>query len=159
MSCVRPPTHPPVRPFIHHAWQNLNVEHYIQTVQPFFISALFIDSFGGYHFTPLSLTLTLPGGHKVSAKQTLLDLYVHKYILFSVYVCVCVSGAPNLPPSLAFCISLSVCLSATLMSTSNFHWVIVSFSPAVPVRPFMLASLSSPLSSELRWTIGYIIML
>ena len=104
----------PVRPFVHHAWQNLNVEHYIQTVQPFFISALCIDSFGGYHFTPLSLTLTLPGGHKVSAKHTLLDLYVHKYILFSVYVCVCVCVCLVLQICLPPCLSVYLCLSVCL---------------------------------------------
>ena len=34
-----------------------------------------------YHFVPLSLTLTLLGGHKVSAKQNLLALFSHKLFI------------------------------------------------------------------------------
>ena len=33
---------------------------------------MFIGTYGFYHFIPLSVTLTLAGGHKVSTKQNLL---------------------------------------------------------------------------------------
>ena len=46
---------------------------YTQTVQPvLFIPAMLIGSIDFYHFIPLSLTLTLGGGHKISTKQNLL---------------------------------------------------------------------------------------
>ena len=49
--------------------KKFNVGHYAQAFQPiFFISAMFICA-NDYHFIPFSLTLTLPGGHMVSAKQ------------------------------------------------------------------------------------------
>ena len=38
----------------------------------FFVPATIIGFFDFCHFTPLLLTLTLPGGHKVNAKQNLL---------------------------------------------------------------------------------------
>ena len=40
--------------------------------QSFFIPAMLTGTINFYHFIPLSLTLTLPEGHKVSAKQNLL---------------------------------------------------------------------------------------
>ena len=47
--------------------------HYMQTVQQiFFIPAMLIGTISLYHFIPLSLTLALPGGHKVSTKHNLL---------------------------------------------------------------------------------------
>ena len=49
------------------------VGHYTQTLEPFFFSYLTIDF---YHFTPLSLALTSPGGHKVSTKQNLLSSFL-----------------------------------------------------------------------------------
>ena len=53
--------------------KNFNIGHYMQTVQPkFLIPAMFIGTIGFYHFIPLSLILTLPGCHRVSAKQNLL---------------------------------------------------------------------------------------
>ena len=54
--------------------KNFNFVHYMQTVKPiFFISAVLIGTIDFfYHLIPRSLTLTLPGGHKVSAKQNLL---------------------------------------------------------------------------------------
>ena len=39
------------------------------------ISVMLIGTIDFYHLIPLSLTLTLPGGHKVSAKQNLLASY------------------------------------------------------------------------------------
>ena len=50
---------------------NLNVGHYV-LASFFFIPAMLIiliDTIDFSHFMPLSLTLTLAGGHKVSAKQ------------------------------------------------------------------------------------------
>ena len=52
---------------------NLNVGHYLKTFQPhFFTLALVIGTVNFYHFIPLSMTLTLVGGHKISAEQNLL---------------------------------------------------------------------------------------
>ena len=52
--------------------KNFNSGHHMQTVQSNFLVCI-ADSLIGtiyfYHFIPLSLALTLPGGHKVSAKQ------------------------------------------------------------------------------------------
>ena len=42
------------------------------TNQFFLISAMPLGTIDFFHFIPLSLTLTLPGGHKVSTKQNLL---------------------------------------------------------------------------------------
>ena len=48
-----------------------NVRHNTQTVQPdLFVPAMFIGTIDFYLFIPLSLTL--PGGHRASAKQSLL---------------------------------------------------------------------------------------
>ena len=53
--------------------KQLNVRHYTQTVQPnSFLPSMLIGMIDFYHFIPLSLILTLPGDHKVSAKQNLL---------------------------------------------------------------------------------------
>ena len=53
--------------------KNFNVGHYTQTVQSnIFIPAMLIGTIDFYHFLQFSLTLTLPGGRKVSAKQNLL---------------------------------------------------------------------------------------
>ena len=41
----------------------------------FILPTLLISTIGFYHFVPLSLTLTLPGGHKVISKQNLLDSF------------------------------------------------------------------------------------
>ena len=50
-----------------------NIGHSTQTVlRNFFLPAMLIGTIHFYHFIPLSLTLTVPGGHKVSAKQYLL---------------------------------------------------------------------------------------
>ena len=62
--------------------KNFNVGQYMQTFQPtFFIPALLIGTIGFYHFIPLSLTLTLPGGHKVSTKQNLLASFSHTFFI------------------------------------------------------------------------------
>ena len=45
-----------------------NVGHHIKC----FIPAVLLSIMDFYHFIPLSLTLSLPGNHKVSAKQNLL---------------------------------------------------------------------------------------
>ena len=51
--------------------KNFIVVHYMQTVQPnFFIPAILIGTIDFYHFIPISLTMTLPRGYKVSANKT-----------------------------------------------------------------------------------------
>ena len=53
--------------------KSFNTGHGTQTFQPvLLIPAMLIGTMDFYHFIPLSLTLTLPGGHKVSTKQSLL---------------------------------------------------------------------------------------
>ena len=48
-----------------------------RSFQPtFLILAMLIDTINFYHFIPLSLTLTLLWGHKVSAKQNLLGYFL-----------------------------------------------------------------------------------
>ena len=50
--------------------------------QQFFISAMLIGTIDLYHFIRLSLTLTMPGGHKVSASQNLLAfIFSHTFHL------------------------------------------------------------------------------
>ena len=50
--------------------KTFNVWHYTQTVRPnLFISATLRGTIDFYHSISLSVTLTLPQGHKVSAKQ------------------------------------------------------------------------------------------
>ena len=58
----------------HFAWQKLKCwTLYTKTVQPtFFIPAMLVGSIDLYYFVPPSLTLTMSGGHKVSAKENLL---------------------------------------------------------------------------------------
>ena len=56
--------------------KNLSIGHCLQTEQPnFFIPAVLIDTINLYDFIPLSLTLTLPGDHKVRTKQNLLTSF------------------------------------------------------------------------------------
>ena len=51
--------------------KNFCVGHYTQTVQPIFVTpAMLIGTIDFCHAILLSLTLTLPGGHKVSANKT-----------------------------------------------------------------------------------------
>ena len=60
--------------------KGFNVGHYTQTFQAiFFIPAMLIGTINFYHFIPLSVTLTLSGGHKVSAKQNLLRFFVTRF--------------------------------------------------------------------------------
>ena len=48
------------------AGKDLNSGHYMQTFQPNLVTpAMLIGNIDLYHFIPLSLTLTFPGGHKV----------------------------------------------------------------------------------------------
>ena len=50
--------------------KNFNVGHYKQTVQPnFIIPATLVGTIDFYHFTLLSLTVTLHGEHTVSTTQ------------------------------------------------------------------------------------------
>ena len=52
--------------------KNFHVEYYWQTFLPkFFTPGMLIGTLDFYHFTPLSLTLTFTGGHKVSTKHFL----------------------------------------------------------------------------------------
>ena len=54
----------------------------MQTSQPnFFIPAVLKSTTDFYHFVLLSLTLTVPGGLKVSAKQGLLASFSHFYVI------------------------------------------------------------------------------
>ena len=56
--------------------KNSNIEHYTQTVKPnVFVPTMLLGTVDFYHFILFSLTLTLPGGHKVSAKRNLLALF------------------------------------------------------------------------------------
>ena len=58
--------------------------HYTQTVQPnCVIPAMLIGTTDFYHFIPLSLTLTLPGDYKISAKQSLLASFFHTFCIWS----------------------------------------------------------------------------
>ena len=67
LSRVRQAGRPPVL-----RGKTFNIGHYTQTFQlKFFIPAMLIDSIDFYNLIPLSMTLTVPGGHKVSAKQDL----------------------------------------------------------------------------------------
>ena len=63
--------HLPSQPVVLHG-KNLSYEHYMQTVQAnFFIPAMLTGTIDICHFIPLSLTLTLVGGHKINKKQIL----------------------------------------------------------------------------------------
>ena len=63
------------------AWQNFNIGHYMQTVQPnLFIPAMLIGTIDFYNVMLLSLTLTVPGSHNVSAKYNLSAAF--SYTLF-----------------------------------------------------------------------------
>ena len=61
------------------AWQILNVGHHVQTFYPdfFVIPVMLIGTIDFYHFIPLSVTLTMAGGHTVCAKQNMLALLSH----------------------------------------------------------------------------------
>ena len=51
--------------------KNFNVEHCTQPFPPnLFVPAMVVGTIDLYHFIPVSRTLTLPGGNKVSIKQT-----------------------------------------------------------------------------------------
>ena len=64
--------------------KNFNVGHYTQTFQPnFFTPAIHIGNIDFYHFIPLSLTLTLCGGHKVNTVQNLLASFSHTLFSWS----------------------------------------------------------------------------
>ena len=76
MCCVCPAGWPAGHPSIV-CCKNFYVGHCTQTFQPnCFISAMLLGIVHFYHFLPLSLTLTLPGGHKVSTKQNLLASFL-----------------------------------------------------------------------------------
>ena len=49
----------------------------------FLLPAMLIGTIDFYHFMPLSLTLTLPGAHKVSTKQILLASFSPTLFHFS----------------------------------------------------------------------------
>ena len=56
--------------------KKLNAGHHVQSVQPnLFIPAMLIGLFDFYHFITFSVILALAGGHKVSARQNLLDSF------------------------------------------------------------------------------------
>ena len=64
--------------------KDFNIGHYTQTVQQiFFTPAMLIGTMDFCHFIPLSLTLTLPGGHKVSTKQNLLASFSWPLFIWS----------------------------------------------------------------------------
>ena len=58
-------------------WQNFNIGHYVKAFQPvfFFICDIRIGTVDFHGLKPLSLTLTLAGGHKVSTEQYLLGSF------------------------------------------------------------------------------------
>ena len=67
--------------------KNCNDGHYTQTVQPnLLIPVVFIGNVDFYHFVLLSLTLILPGGHKVSAKQNMLASFSPTFFFFFFYL-------------------------------------------------------------------------
>ena len=60
--------------------QTFNVRRYMQTLRPnFFLPAMLIRAIDFYHLIPLWLTLTLPGSHKVSAKQKIF-IFLHIFV-------------------------------------------------------------------------------
>ena len=62
--------------------KTFNIGHYRQTVQPnFVIPAILVGTIDFYHGIPLLLTLTLPGGHKDSAKQDILASFSRTLLL------------------------------------------------------------------------------
>ena len=64
--------------------KNLNVSHYMQTFQPnCFIPAILLSTIDFYHFMLHSLTLALPGGHKVGTKQNLLASFSRRLFNWS----------------------------------------------------------------------------
>ena len=64
--------------------KNFDVGYYTQNVLPnLFIPAMLIVTIDFYHFIPLSLTLTSPTCHKVSAKQNLLASFSHTLFTLS----------------------------------------------------------------------------
>ena len=64
---------PPGGPASELAGETYNTGHYVQTFQPVsFIFAMFIGTSDPYHLLPLSVTLTMAGGHMVSTNQKLL---------------------------------------------------------------------------------------
>ena len=68
------------KPYVRPSWfgKNLNIGHYMHWtlhVTTFFTPDKLIGTIDFYYCIPLSLTLTLPGGRKVSSKQKLLSLF------------------------------------------------------------------------------------
>ena len=62
--------------------KSFSVGQYRQAVQPnFFLPAMLIGTIDFKHFVLLSLTLTLPGGLKVSAMQNLLASFSHTLLI------------------------------------------------------------------------------
>ena len=72
MTCVSLASHPAGRLNVLHG-KNFNVGHYMQTFQPDVCTpAMLIGTVDYYYFIPLSLTLSLLGGHKVNAMRNIL---------------------------------------------------------------------------------------
>ena len=68
--------------FIRFRDKNFSVGHNTQNVQlMIFIPAMLIGTIDVNHFVTFSLTLTLPGGHKVIAKQNLLASFSHIFFI------------------------------------------------------------------------------
>ena len=62
--------------------KSFNTGHYTQTVPPnFFVHAMLIGTIDFYHFIPCPLTLTLPGIHKISTKQSIGFIFSHTFQL------------------------------------------------------------------------------
>ena len=60
--------------------KNFNVRCYMQTFQPnLFIPTMLVGTSDFYHCIPLSLTLTVPRGHKVSTNQNLGFIFLHTF--------------------------------------------------------------------------------
>ena len=62
--------------------KHLNIGHYLQTVLPnVFMPAMLRGTIDFYDFVPLSMTWVLPGGHMISAKETLLASFSRTFHL------------------------------------------------------------------------------
>ena len=96
--------------------KNFNVGHYTQTIQPnVFIPAIPIGTVDFYQFIPLSLILTLNGGHKDQRKETPLGfIFSHTFHLIRINFDVVM-------PAKRLCDASSVLVGVELPISSRFQ--------------------------------------